>query len=167
MVVLAIGATRAPAQEPPPEPPAPVRIEAIPNGYQIFLDRPSAEFLLSVAEKADEKKLSEAIRDEAKKRKETDPDTATKLELVAFVVASQLPKFRKDLREQMGPGGVVIRVTGLQKPMVKFKRPALERAAGVVRQVTPLLPPDAQATIEAMRAIARTTPLTWKVEPLP
>jgi hypothetical protein len=169
--VVAVVAGSARAQDepvgPPLPPPPPVRIEAIPNGYQIFLNRPTAELLLSAVESADEKQLSAAIRDEAAKRKDVDPDTAAKLELIAFVVNSQLPAFRKELKAKMGPNGVLIRVTGLQQPMVKFKRPAMERAAGVVRQVKPLLPQDAQDTIEAMRAMGRTTPLTWKVEPLP
>ena len=46
-VVVMLSAGAAAAQdvpvEPPVPPPPPVRIEAIPNGYQIFLNRPAAE----------------------------------------------------------------------------------------------------------------------------
>jgi hypothetical protein len=67
----------------------------------------------------------------------------------------------------MGPNGAVVTMTGLQAPAVKFRkpRPVLERAVGVVRGVMPLLPDDAREAVEAMRAVARTTPLFWKVEP--
>lgn len=158
----------APAQdELPAPPPPPVRIEAIPGGYTIALNRSTAELLARALENADEKQLAETIRAEAAKRKETDPETAAKLELLAFVVKGQLPAFKKDLGEKMGPNGVVIRVTGLQQPTVKFKRPALQRAADITRQITPLLPPEAQMTVDALGAIARTTPLIWKLEPIP
>lgn len=151
----------------PAPPPPPVRIEAIPGGYTIALNRPTAELLSRALENADEKQIADAIRSEAAKRKETDPDTAAKLELLAFVAKGQLPAFKKELVAKMGPNGVVIRVTGLQQPTAKFKRPAMQRAANVTRQVMPLLPPDAQLTVEALRAMARTTPLAWKVEPIP
>jgi hypothetical protein len=151
----------------PPPPPPPVRVAAIPNGYTITLNRPTAELLARAVENADEKQIAQRIRDEAAKRKESDPDSAAKLELIAFIVKSQLPAFKKELAEKMGPNGVVIQVTGLQKPEAKFKRPAMQKAAGIVRQIQPLLPPDAQLTVEALRAMARTTPLAWKVEPIP
>jgi hypothetical protein len=163
-VVLSVGGGRASAQDVPP--PQPVRIEAIPGGYQIFLNKSSADFLSDVLTNADEKQLSGLIRDEAKKRKEIEPDTAAKLELLAFVVNGQLPAFKKELKEKCGPGGACIKVTGLQKQEVTFKNPRLNAAVGVVRAVSPLLPAEAQGALEAMRAMARTTPLTWKIEPL-
>src|SRR5438876_2490488 len=93
-VVVMLCAGAAAAQdvpvEPPVPPPPPVRIEAIPNGYQIFLNRPAAELLLRAVESADEKQIAAAIRDEAAKRKDVDPDSAAKLELIAFVVNGQL-----------------------------------------------------------------------------
>jgi hypothetical protein len=165
-VVLALGGSRAAAQDVPGPPQPPVRLTAIPNGYQIFLNRSSATFLSDVLENADEKQISGLIRDEAKKRKEIEPDTAAKLELIAFVVNGQLPAFKKDLKEKCGPGGVCIKVTGLQKADVTFKNPRLNKVAGVVRAVAPLLPPEAQGTLEGMRSMARTTPLAWKIEPL-
>ncbi|HJZ58663.1 MAG TPA: hypothetical protein VKE74_27220 [Gemmataceae bacterium] len=171
VAILALGSGSAVAQEPPPlpPPPPPVRIEPVPNGYQITLNRPAAELLQKGLDSADEKQIAATIREEAKKQKDIDPDEAAKLELIAFLVSSQVPKFRQELHDKMGANGVVIRVSGLQQPTVKFKkpRPVLERGAMVVRGVTPLLPPDAQMTIEGLRAMARTTPLTWKIEPVP
>jgi hypothetical protein len=35
----------------------------------------------------------------------------------------------------------------------------------VVRGAMPLLPDDAREAVETLRAVARTTPLFWKVEP--
>ncbi len=148
------------------EEPRPVRIEAVPGGYQIALNHATAEMLSDLLANADEKELSELIRDQAQKRKDTDPDTALKLELVALVVNGQLPAFKKALQEKRGPGGVVITVTGLQKAEVTFKSQRLNRVVRVVKAVTPLLPPEAQGAVEAMRSIARTTPLAWKIEPI-
>jgi hypothetical protein len=61
----------------------------------------------------------------------------------------------------------VITLTGLQSLTVKFKkpRPKLEKAVEVVGSVMPLLPEEAREVVEAMRAVARTKPLFWKVEP--
>src|SRR5262249_2785739 len=145
---------------------------AVPNGYQIFLNRRTAEFLRDALDQADEKQIADALRDQAKRRKEgdkPDPDTAAKLELAAFLVSFQLPAFKKAMHENMGPGGVTIKVTGLQAPKIEFKkpRPVLEKAAGIVRATMPLLPVDAQMTLEGLRSMARTTPLAWKIEPLP
>lgn len=161
-VLLTLCGTRGVAQEAP----RPVRVEAIPSGYQIFLNKSSAEFLSDVLANADEKQIAGLIRDEAKKRKDVEPDTAAKLELIAFLVNGQLPAFKKELKEKCGPCGVCIKVTGLQKPEVTFKNPRLNKAVGVVRAVTPLLPADAQSALHTMSAMARTTPLMWKIEPL-
>jgi hypothetical protein len=167
VVLLSAGTGRAVAQpDIPGPPPPPVRIVAVPNGYQVFLNKSSADFLADVLANADEKQIAGMIRDEAKKRKEIEPDTAAKLELIAFVVNGQLPTFKKDLKEKCGPNGVCVTVVGLQRPEVKFENPRLNRAAGIVRAVRPLLPPEMQGSLEAMRAMARTTPLSWKIEPL-
>lgn len=148
----------------------PVAVEAVPGGYQILLNRRTAELLQDALANADEKQLAGLLRDLAKQQKEganADPDRAAMLELVAFLVSSQLPGFKKALDANMGPGGVTIRLTGLQAPTVKFKtpRPRLEKALEVVRGVMPLLPDEARDAIEALRAVGRTTPLIWKVEP--
>ena len=160
--VLALSGNRALAQDAP----LPVRVETIPNGYQIFLNKSSADFLSDVLANADEKQLSGLIRDEAKKRKDVDADTAAKLELIAFIVNGQLPAFKKELKEKCGPNGVCIKVTGLQKKELAFKNPRLNRVVGVVQAVAPLLPADAQSALVTMSAMARTTPLMWKIEPL-
>jgi hypothetical protein len=156
---------------PPPRPATPVAVRAVAGGYQIALSRSAAEFLRDALANADEKQLAQALRDEAKRRKETaeppDPDTAAKLELVAFVVSWQLPAFKKAMRENLGPHGVVITVSGLQAPAIQFRkpRPKLERAAQALRAAMPLLPEEARDALEAMRAVGRTTPLSWRVEP--
>lgn len=181
-----LGFLPAAGQEPPPGPepvplplpaPAPVpvgtpvAVTAIPNGYQIVLSRGAAELLRDALDRVDEKAVAGAIRDEARRRKgdaaEPDPDTAAKLELVALLVSTQVPAFKKALAGRVGPHGAVVKVTGLQAPAIKFAqpRPRLERALGVVRSVMPLLPDDARDALEAMRAVGRTTPLAWEVEP--
>ncbi|MDB5313226.1 MAG: hypothetical protein JWO38_7428 [Gemmataceae bacterium] len=157
---------------PPPHVPAPpVAVVAVRGGYQVSLNRGMAERLQDILDRTDEKQIATALRDLAKEKKEgakPDEDTAATLELVAFVVSSQLPGFKKAMRENMGPGGVVITMTGLQAPAVKFRkpRPRLERAVGAVRGAMPLMPDDAREAVEALRAVARTTPLFWKVDPL-
>jgi hypothetical protein len=149
---------------------SPVSVVAVKGGYQVWLNRRTAERLADALAKTDEKQLAAALRDLAKDQKDGDkPDeaTAAKLELAAFVVSSQLPGFKAALAQNMGPGGVVITFTGLQAPTVKFARPrpVLERAAGVVRGAMPLMPAEAREAVEALRAVARTTPLLWTVEP--
>ena len=146
----------------------PAAMVAVPNGYEIRLNRRSAERLRDALENADEKSITGTLRDLAKQKREgaePDADAAAKFDFAAFLVATQLPGFKKELADNMGPGGVTIRLTGLQAPAVPFKRPGLARAAEAVRGVMPLLPPDAQDAVEALRAMGRTTPLMWKVEP--
>lgn len=182
-VVLCSGIVAAPPDVPPPAAPPvlevappphvplpPVRIVAVQGGYKIGLNRPTADRFRDALARADEKDIAAALRKMAQDQKQganPDEQTAATLEMIAFVVSSQLPGFKKALAENMGPNGVVITVTGLQAPAVKFRkpRPALERVVGVVRGVMPLLPDDAREAVEAMRAVARTTPLFWKVEP--
>jgi hypothetical protein len=170
---LALAAQDVPADVAPPPVAVgpPVWVTATPGGYTITLGRGPAELLRDTLDGADEKAIVKALRDEATRRK-NDPDkpgadNAAQLELVAFLVSTQLPAFKKALRENMGPHGVAIKVVGLQAPQVKFRkpRPKLERAIGVLREVMPLLPEEAREVVEAMRAVARTTPLVWTVEP--
>lgn len=156
---------------PPPHLPAPpVALAAVKGGYQVYLNRSTAELLVGALDRADEKQIAAMLKKMAKERKQADPDdqTVATLEMVALVVSTQLPGFKKSLAENLGPRGVVITLTGLQTATVKFKkpRPRLEKAAEVVRGIMPLLPDEAREVVEALRAVARTTPLFWKVEPL-
>ena len=158
-----------PVAPPPHVASPPFSLAAVKGGYRVSLNRSTAELLQGALEKADEKDLAATLRKKAKERRDANPDDATiaTLEMIAFAVQTQLPGFKKSLAENMGPGGVDITITGLQTPQVKFRkpRPRLERAVEVVRGVMPLLPDDARDVVEAMRAVARTTPLFWKVEP--
>lgn len=153
----------------PHEPVPPVSLAAIKNGYTVSLNRATAELLRDALEKADEKQLSSMLKKMAKERKEKDPadETVQTLEMIAFVVSSQLPGLKKSLAQNIGPQGAVITLTGLQTDTVKFRkpRPKLEKAAEIVRGVMPLLPDEAREVVEALRAMGRTKPLFWKVEP--
>ena len=144
-------------------------IVAVKSGYQVSLNRRTAELLRDALANADEKELAATLRQKAKERKQADPDDSTvaTLEMIAFAAQTQLPGFKKSLAENMGRDGVVITVTGLQAPEVKFRkpRPRLVRAAEIARGVMPLLPGEAREVVEGLRAAARTTPLFWKVEP--
>jgi hypothetical protein len=156
---------------PPPHVPyPPVAFVAVKGGYQVFLNRATAERFQDLLARTDEKDLAENLRKLAKDRKEATPpdeDTAATLEMIAFVASSQLPGFKKALSQNMGQNGVVITMTGLQKPSIKFKRPRprLERALQAFRQAEQLMPDEARGAVEALRAVATTTPLFWKVEP--
>lgn len=148
----------------------PVQIVAVKGGYQVYLNRRTAEWLSDALEGADEKDIAARLKKRAKEKKETDPpdeETAKTLEMIAFAVSTQLPGFKKALAEKSGPNGAVITLTGFQSPTVRFRkpRPKLENAAEIVRGVMPLLPEEAREVVEAMRAVARTKPLFWKVEP--
>ena len=153
----------------PHVPSPPFSLAAVKGGYRVSLNRRTAELLQDALDRIDEKELAAKLRERAKEKKEADPDdeTVATLGMIAFAVQTQLPGFKKSLAENMGPDGVVITLTGLQKPTVTFKRPRprLERAAELARGVMPLLPAEAREAVEAMRAVARTTPLFWKVEP--
>jgi len=155
-IIVAVALT--PAAEPP------VRFETIKNGYQVTLTRPAAEKLraaLDVVE--DEKELADALREVAKSPSAKDASTSATLEIVAAVLASQVPQFKKSLADNLGANGVVVRVYGLQRDKVLAKpRPILKRAVEVAREV---LPDDAKGQLDAILTAARTTPLTWKVEP--
>lgn len=157
-----------PVAPPPHEPAPPVAVAAIKGGYTISLNRASGELLRDALANTDEKEVAGTLRKMAKDKKNADPDdkTAATLELVAFVVSSQLPGFKKQFAENLGSRGAVITLTGLQADRVKFpSRPRLEQALQTVRGVMPLLPDDAKDVLEALRAMGRTTPLFWKVEP--
>jgi hypothetical protein len=168
-----------PGSPPPGLPEAPAPRERIPpmsvtpirGGYQLALNRPTAELLSEALQRVDEKQLSRSLQAIVEQRKAADPDDslAATLELVTLVTSTQLPGFKKELAGKIGPGGVVITLTGLQKEQIRFRqpRPRLETALGVVRTVMPLLPDEAREVLEGLRAMARTTPLMWKVEPRP
>ena len=172
------------AQEklPPPTPlelaPAPrpytphVRMFPSPGGFQVALSRPAAELLRDVLEKAaDEKQIAKMLRESAILKRESSEEeakaAAARLELIAFVVSSQLPTFKKDLRERMGTHGVVIQVVGLQRPKLFRKpRPILEAGIEIAtRVVSEMTPEEVGRTIEATKAMVRTTPLGWSVLP--
>jgi hypothetical protein len=149
-----------------------VELVAIPGGYRVVLSRRGAEQFQTLLDNTDEKQTAASLRDLARKKREgADPDevAAGKLELLAFVAGSQIPALRGELRDKAGPGGAVITVTGLQAKDVPIPegRPRLRRAAEAVRGVMPLLPADARAALDGLAAVARTTPLTWRVEPRP
>jgi hypothetical protein len=149
-------------------PSPPFAVVAIQGGYRVSLNRNSAEMLRDALENTDEKELAARLKKKAQERKEANPDdeSVKTLELAAFAVATQLPGFKKSLDENMGPNGVVITMTGVQTPQVKFKRPLVAKAAGVVRAAMPLMSDEARETIEGLRAMGRTTPLFWKIEPI-
>lgn len=149
----------------------PVQIVPVKGGYHVYLSRRMAERLADALEGVDPKDVAAKLRQRAKEKKEADPpdeDAARTLEMIAFAVSTQLPGFKKAHAEKMSANGAVITLTGFQSPTVKFKkpRPKLDKAAEVVRGVMPLLPEEAREVVEAMRAVARTKPLFWKVEPL-
>ncbi len=149
---------------PPPRLVCPaVEFNTVAGGYQVLLNHGTAVRLRDVLEQADEKEIAAMLRDLATEK--DDKDEAAKLNLAAFLVASQVPGFKKSLKDNLGPNGVVITVTGLQKPEVKTGKPRLDRAFRVLGQISPLLPEDARGTVEAIRSMARTTPIAWKVEP--
>ena len=140
-----------------------IELEAVPGGYQVRLNRKTARRLQEVLEQTDEKQLAAAIREVA--RLKDDEVKSAKLQLAAFLMASQMPGFKKSLAENQGPGGVAITITGLQSAEVKTGHPRVDRAFGVLRSISPLLPADTRETIGAIESMARTTPLTWTVEP--
>ena len=162
-----------PEMAPLPRPAGPPAVVvATKNGYQVILNRTTTEALQQILDKTDEKQVANSIREKAKEAKTgpaPDENKAATLDLVAFLVSSQVPEFRKALHESAGPGGVIITITGLQAPKVTFRkpRPRLEKAGELVRGAMPLMPDEAREAIEALRAVARTTPLLWKVEPRP
>ena len=150
----------------------PVQLTVIPGGYQIRMNRWATEQVQAALGQADPKEIATLLADRAKDKRDgadADPDAAAKLDLAAFLVVTQLPGFQKAMRENAGPGGVVITVTGAQAAAAPLMpdRPRLNRLAGLVEKAMPLLPPDARDAVGALRAMARTTPQAWKVEPLP
>jgi hypothetical protein len=158
---------------PPPRPVVPaIRLFPSPGGFQIALSRRMAEILRDTLDAAaDEKQIAKLLRENAKKQRDESGDandiSAAKLELVAFVVSFQLPAFKKAMHERMGANGVVIQVMGVQRPTI-FRKPrpilekGLELAGNIVAEFTP---EDVGRTIEAARAMAKTTPLSWTVLP--
>ncbi|HYH68007.1 MAG TPA: hypothetical protein VD866_25150 [Urbifossiella sp.] len=170
-IALIVGQPDAVEVAPPPRLVAPlVEIAPVAGGYQVALNRRGVERFRELLDGTDEKQAAASLRDLAKRKREGDmPDEAAagKLELLAFVAGSQIPALRAELRDKAGPGGAVITVTGLQKAELPIPadRPRLRRAAGLVQGVLPLLPADARETMRGLSAMARTTPLAWRVEP--
>lgn len=168
---VSVGDTGGVEVAPPPRAVGPkVDVAAIPGGYRVTLNRRGVEQFRSLLDQTDEKQAAAALRDRAKAIREgTDPDEAAagKLELLAFVAGSQIPALRAELQDKAGPGGAVITVTGAQAQQLPIpeSRPRLRRVAGVVRGVMPLLPPETRGSLEGLAAVARTTPLSWRVEP--
>lgn len=162
-----------PEVAPPPRVVGPmVELAPLANGYKVTLSRRGVERFREVLENTDEKQTASALRELAKRQRAgDDPDEAAagKLELLAFVAGSQIPALRGELRDKAGPGGAVLTVTGIQKKELPIpeSRPRLRRAAEAVRGVMPLLPPDAREALGGLSAMARTTPLSWSVEPRP
>lgn len=149
---------------PPPRPAFPaIEFSTVPGGYQIFLNHKTAVKLRDALEETDEKEIAALLRELASMK--DDEDEAAKLKFAAFLVASQVPGFRASLKENLGPNGAAITVTGLQQPEVKTGKRRLDRAFRVLGKVSPLLPEDARETVEAIRSMARTTPIAWKIEP--
>jgi hypothetical protein len=149
---------------PPPRPVGPaIELNPVPSGYQILLNHTTAIRFREVLDQADEKDIAAMLKELATTKE--DQDEAAKLNLAAFLVASQMPGFKKSLRDNLGRGGVVITVSGLQGKDVKTGKPRLDRAFRVLGRVSPLLPAEARDTVEAIRSMARTTPLAWKIEP--
>jgi hypothetical protein len=143
----------------------PVRFEALKDGYRVTLTRPAALKFLDALETTDEESLADTLRDLAKaaKGKDAESETAATLEVVALVLSSQIPQLREAVRENVGPNGATIRVWGLQRDTIlKKPRPRLRK---VIEGVKAALPDDAKATVDGVLTAARTTPLTWKVEP--
>jgi hypothetical protein len=142
----------------------PVRFESIKGGYQVTMTRAAAEkFRDALDVIRDEKSLAEALREAAKSPAAKDAGTSPALEVVALVLSTQVPQFKKSLAENLGANGVVVRVYGLQRDKLFRKpRPILQRAVEVAREV---LPDDAKGQLDAVLTAAKTTPLVWKVEP--
>jgi hypothetical protein len=142
-----------------------VRVEALKDGYRVTLTQPAAEKLRAALDATDEKSLAATLKELAKTEREKDAEseTAVTLEVVALVLSSQVPQLKKALAENVGPNGATIRVWGLTREHVlKKPRPRLRK---VLEGVKAVLPDDARATVEGVMQAARTTPLTWKVEP--
>ena len=172
VLAVAVGQPDVAAVEvaPEPRPAAPaVAVTAVPGGYRVALNRRSADRLYDLLARTDEQAVAGALRDRAKAS--DDEQEAAKLELIAVLATSQLPGLRQQLGEKTGPAGAAITVTGLQAAKAKMPfrkpRPRLERAAELLRENMAALPADAREAVEALRAVGRTTPLFWKVSPIP
>jgi hypothetical protein len=131
-----------------------LQVEFMTGGYKLLLSRQSAERLRDGLAKFDnEKAVGDWLRNLAKDS--SDEKTAASLELAAFAITNELPKFRKALDTNLGEHGVTITVYGLPRGKDRPVLRALGRA---------LLPPEMQEPARVAMAISRTTPLYWKVE---
>jgi|GEM_PF-4007481 len=180
LLSLALGSTLSTGTvfaqpEPPPEPKAPEPIEAelLPvapriavravfvelqdNGYEIFLSRPAALRLqeLLALTRDNEGNIAEMIR--AQGKKSDDKELDLQLELLATLVRSQLPTFRKSLDTNMGDSGVSIRVTGIRRK--RPERPLIKAIASAA------MTEEVREKTRKLMAMAEFTPLLWKIEP--
>lgn len=165
------------AQEPPPEPRAPEPLEAgaevLPvaprvavravfvemrdNGYEVFLSRSASEKLAALLALTEDNEgdLAEMIRSQG--RKSDDKEMNLQLELLAALVKSQLPAFRKSLDANVGPAGASIRVTGIRKK--RPERPLIKAIASAA------MTDEVREKAQKLLAMAEFTPLLWKIEP--
>ena len=77
--------------------------------------------------------------------------------MMAWVLKTQAPALKKALDENMGAGGAVIRVFGVEKKKLP-ERPLL-KAIGEA-----FIPDDVKDQIKTGMSILNTVPLCWKVE---
>src|SRR5204863_9446841 len=99
----------------------------------------------------------------SEREKDEDSERAARLDVIALVLSGQVPQLRKAMQDNIGPNGATIRVWGLQRENVlKKPRPRLRQ---IIEGVKAALPDDAKAAVDGVMAAAKTTPLTWKVEP--
>lgn len=148
----------------------PVIFEPLANGYRVVLSRDAAERLRDALNRIDdEKALAEQVREAAKQfppAADGTPDpTAARLELLAVGLSGHLPQLKKALATKIGPNGATVRVFGLVKgPPADPRRPRLRRAAELAKEA---MPDDLKAQVTGALVMARTTPLTFTVEPRP
>jgi hypothetical protein len=156
-LVLAGAARAEPELLPPPrEVESHVTFEKTPNGYQIILSRKASERMRdALGVVGDGKSVVELIKLCTKDL--NDPDAERKLEVMAWVLKTQAPALKKALDENMGAGGAVIRVFGVEKKKLP-ERPLL-KAIGEA-----FIPDDVKDQIKTGMSILNTVPLYWKVE---
>jgi len=135
-----------------------VFLEKMQGGYQILLSKRATENLReALKEVGDGRPYADMAKQAVKEL--NDPAAERKLELLAFLVRTQVPAMRKALEEKAGPNGATIKVFGIEAKRLKNPRPTLW-AIGAA-----FLPPEVREQIEAGAVMVNTTPLIWRVEP--
>ena len=133
-----------------------VRFEPMVGGYQIILTRKASEKLRdALTAVGDGKPYTELAKLAVKEL--NDPDAEKKIDMLAFIVRTQAPSMKKSLDENMGAGGAVIKVFGLENKRIP-DRPLL-KAFGEA-----FIPPDVREKMETGIKVINTTPLYWRVE---